>query len=48
MIKHAHINELMNKLFTSANFHQIDINSNDDDRNDYINCVEFERFTSLI
>ena len=48
MMKDARINELINKLFTFANFHQTDINSNDDDRDDYANYVEFKRFASLI
>ena len=42
-MKHARICELINKSFTFANFHQIDINNDDYNRNDYINYVEFKK-----
>ena len=42
-MKHVRINELISKLFMFANFHQIDINSNDDDYDDCVNYVEFEK-----
>ena len=48
MIKHVCINELINKLFTFANFYQININNDDDNYNNYVNCIESERSAPLI
>ena len=47
-IKYAYINELINKLFTFANFYQININNDDDDRDDYVIYVKFKHSALLI
>ena len=48
MIQDIRIDELINKLLTFANFHQIDINNNDNNYNNCVDCIEFKRSTSLI
>ena len=48
-MKHARICELINKSFTFANFHQIDISNDDCDRDDCVDYVKSEkRFAPLI
>ena len=47
-IKYVCICELINKLFTFANFHQIGINNNDYDRDNCVNYIEFKKHFALL